>query len=225
MNIVSLNSKVDLKDAVRHASDVLRAGGVVLYPTDTLYGLGADALSDEAVAKVQRIKGRNEKKPIHAIVADLVMAEKYAVANDDARLLVHTFWPACAKHSAAGRPGPLTLILKKKPHVNAGIARDIDTFGVRTSDNLFCLALAREFGRPYTTTSANKADLEPQRSVEAILSQLGETSADIDLIIDAGELPRCLPSTVVDVRPGSLAIIREGAIPAPLIWDCLRAEL
>src|SRR3989344_310128 len=98
--------KVGVEDAVLRAAPILRAGGVVLYPPDTLYGLGADALSDEAVAKVKRIKGRDEGKPIHAIVTDIEMVEKYAVINEVGRMFANALWP-----------GPLTLIFKKKPEV------------------------------------------------------------------------------------------------------------
>jgi L-threonylcarbamoyladenylate synthase len=185
------------------AAQVLASGGVILYPTDTLYGLGADALSDGAVASVYAIKGRDEGKPIHAIVADMQMAARYAEVNDLAGKLAAKFLP-----------GPLTLILKKKAGIDTGIARGKATFGIRIPDDGFCLALAHEFGHPFTTTSANGAGQRPERSVGAILSQLGESAALIDLIIDAGELPERLPSTVVDVSNGEIAIIREGAIAA-----------
>ena len=206
--------KVGVEDAVLRAAPILRAGGIVLYPTDTLYGLGADALSDEAVAKVKRIKGRDEGKPIHAIVTDIEMVEKYAVVNEEARLLARAFWP-----------GSLTLILKKNVSIDSGIARDIGTFGARASSHPFCEALAREFGKPYTGTSANQAGEKPQRSVENILGQLGERGKEIDLIIDAGELPESLPSTVVDVSSVRPIILREGVIPLEDIWDAVRAGL
>ncbi|MEK7509378.1 MAG: L-threonylcarbamoyladenylate synthase [Patescibacteria group bacterium] len=189
--------------AVAKAADVLARGGVILYPTDTLYGLGADALSDEAVAKVRAIKGRDEKKPIHAIVADLGMAAKYAEVSEAARKLAQKFLP-----------GPLTLILKKKSGIEASIAKGMDTFSIRIPDNQFCLDLAKAFGKPFTTTSANTAGMQPERSVKKILTQLGENAQRIDLVIDAGELPKRQPSTVVDVSSGEVKVLREGAIPA-----------
>lgn len=190
------------KDAIDCAVDVLRAGGIILYPTDTLYGFGGDALSNEVVEKIQRIKGRDEKKPIHAIVADMEMAGRYGEIHETARQLAGKFLP-----------GPLTLILKKKKGIDTGIAKGMETFGIRIPDNRFCLDLAHEFGKPYTTTSANLAGQETERSVEAILAQLGEKANLIDLVIDAGELPERMPSTVVDVSSGEVRILREGAIP------------
>jgi L-threonylcarbamoyladenylate synthase len=189
--------------AAERAAEVLRAGGVVLYPTDTLYGLGADAFSDEAVAKIYIIKGRDEKKPVHCIVADLAMAKRYAEVNEPARELAEKFLP-----------GPLTLVLKKDRQLDTGIARGVDTLGVRIPQSDFCLALAKRFGAPYTTTSANIAGASTPRSAGGILSQLGGRAAMIDLVIDAGKLPDSLPSTVVDVSSRDLTILREGAIPA-----------
>lgn len=187
---------------VDKAADVLRRGGVILYPTDTLYGLGADALSDEAIAKIYAIKGRDEKKPIHAIVADIEMANKYGEVNEKAFAL------ACAY-----MPGPLSLILKKKPGIDSGIGRGMDTFCIRIPDNRFCLDLAKAFGLPYTTTSANVAGAATGRTVREILTQLGEKAGLIDLVIDAGELPERKPSTIVNVSTGEIVIEREGAIP------------
>lgn len=198
MTVVSLGP-----ESVQKAAAILEAGGVILYPTDTLYGLGADALSDEAVAKIYAIKGRDEKKPIHAIVADADMANRYGEVHEKAFALM-----------CAYMPGPLSLVLKKRPSVDTGIGKGIDTFCIRIPDNRFCLDLAHAFGRPYTTTSANCAGMEPARDVASILKQLGEKAGMIDLVIDAGELPLKAPSTVVDVSSGEVQVLREGAIPA-----------
>lgn len=195
-------TKENFGEAATRAAAVLRAGGILLYPTDTLYGLGADAFSDEAVAKVYAIKGRDEKKPIHCVVADLKMVETYADVNDAARKLAQQFLP-----------GPLTLVLKKKTNVDFGIARGIETVGIRIPDNEFCLDLAKKFG-PYTTTSANVASAQSERTVEKILEQLGERASIIDLAVDAGELPERKASTVVDASSGAARVLREGAIPA-----------
>lgn len=188
--------------AIAKAIEVLRSGGVILYPTDTLYGLGADALSDEAVAKIYAIKGRDEKKPMHAVVSSLEMAAEYGEVNELALAL-----------ASAYMPGPLTLILRKHPQAVIAMCNGRDEFGFRMPDTQFCLELAREFGRPYTTTSANLAGAKPERSPEKILAQLGERASLIDLVIDMGELPERKPSTIVNVSTGVPVIEREGAIP------------
>ncbi len=194
-------SGMNIGECAARAAEILRAGGVVLYPTDTLYGLGADAFSNEAVAKVYAIKSRETDKPIHCIVSDIEMAEKYAEVNDAARAL-----------AKALLPGPLTLILKKNPNLGEGIARDIETIGIRIPAHEFCTALAKEFGKPYTTTSANIAGELPKGSIEEIFTQLGENSEQIDLIVDGGKTSSTVPSTVVDVREEEPVIVREGAI-------------
>ena len=208
MEVQKLDADVDT--AARRALRVLRDGGVILYPTDTLYGLGADALSDEAVRKVREIKGRTEDKPIHAIFSDIGAAGALAEVNDYARMLASAFLP-----------GPLTLILKKRSGIESGMARGIDTIGIRIPNNAFCLALAREFGRPFTTTSANKSGRKSERSIDAIVRQLGRSAQSIALAIDAGELPQKEPSTVVDLTAARPIILREGAIPSVDVWDVL----
>ena len=211
-----------MEAAVSDAVVVLRTGGVVLYPTDTLYGLGGDALSDEAVDKIYAIKGRADAKPIHALVADRAMAENYADVTDDVRLLAERL-----------PQGQVTFILKKKAGFDAGVMRKIPTFGFRIPNNEFCISLVREFGRPVTATSANVSGRKPERNVHAILEQLtGNQHSNvlqnvrtwIDLIIEADELPERLPSTVVDMSGAEPAIIREGAVLAADIWNALGIE-
>ena len=183
------------------AAGTLRSGGVIVYPTDTLYGLGADAFSDETVAKIYAIKGRDRKKPIHCVVADLTMAAEYVELSDAARKLAEEFLP-----------GPLTILLRKKKELNSGIARGNDTIGIRIPDYDFCIELAKAFGKPFTTTSANKAGEANILSIVGIQKQLGKAVDDIDLAIDAGVLPMSLPSTVVNLVSGSPSILREGEI-------------
>jgi len=126
-------------------------------------------------------------------------------------------------HKLAARfmPGPLTLVLKKNDGVDTGIGRGMSTIGIRIPDNQFCLELARAFDGPITTTSANRAGEPPKRSVDAILAQLGDTASMIDFVIDAGELPSRLPSTVIDLSGERPVILREGAIATSDVWDAL----
>jgi len=205
-----LLSEVGVEAAARSAAAVMRAGGVILYPTDTLYGLGADALSDEAVVKVYAIKERDEWKPIHCIILDLEMAERYAEVNESARKLAKKFLP-----------GPLTLVLRKRTEFSTGIFRGNETVGIRIPNDEFCLALARVLGKPYTTTSANPSGKETGRDVQTITGQLGSMAASLDLIVDAGRLPLRKPSTVVDLTGKEPSIIREGAISAREIMRIL----
>src|SRR3989338_5165688 len=163
----------NLAACVAKAAEVLRAGGVILYPTDTLYGLGADAFSDAAFQRICEIKDRDERRPIHAVFENLAMAKAYAEISPLGRRLAEAFLP-----------GPLTLVFKKKPSVTTGIGHNLSSIGVRIPKNKFCLALAHEFGKPYTTTSANMSGAEPPATFEGIIKQLGANTELIDLAIE-----------------------------------------
>ncbi len=202
-------TEANVSVCAKQAADVLGAGGVVLYPTDTLYGLAADALSDAAVAKIFEIKGRDEGKPIHAIVADIEMAARYAEIPDAVRILAEKL-----------PRGKVTFICKKKQGLDTGIVKGIGTFGFRIPDSELCLEMARAFG-PITATSANVAGEIPERSVDAIRAQLGDRAEKIDLAIDAGELPERAASSVVDLSSGELRLLREAAVPAREIFAAL----
>ncbi len=194
------------------AAQTLHSGGVVLFPTDTLYGLGADAFSNEAVDKIYAIKGRDEGKPIHALVSDLAMAEEYAEITDDVRLVAERL-----------PKGKVTFICKKKQGIDTGICRGIETFGFRIPNHEFCIEMVRACGKPITATSANVAGLEPQRSIDKILEQLNTSilqNTCIDVVIDGGELPVSAPSTVISFAGDRPLILRVGAVS---LADVLRA--
>ncbi len=200
--IVSIIDKESAERAVEVAAGVLRRGGVIIYPTDTLYGLGADSLNAGAVRKVFRIKGRESDEPLSNIVLNMDMTEQYAYVTPHARVLAEAFLP-----------GPLTLILKKREGVRGAVGGGASTFGVRVPASEFCLKLAERFGGPYTSTSANISGEESGQSVEEILEQLGDGAALIDLVIDGGTLESRTPSTIVDVTGERARILREGVIP------------
>lgn len=200
-------------DAAAKAAAVLRQGGVVLYPTDTLYGLGADALSDEALAHVVAIKGRDTHKPIHAIVSDLAMAERYGEMHALVRMLVREL-----------PRGKATFIVRKRIGFETGIMRGVSTFGFRIPDSEFCASLLQAFGGPITATSANRSGEAPPSDMDSILAQLGERAASVALALDGGELPPSLPSTVIDLSAAEPVILREGAVPAADVWNAIRCE-
>ncbi|TSD06221.1 MAG: tRNA threonylcarbamoyladenosine biosynthesis protein [Parcubacteria group bacterium Greene0714_7] len=181
--------------------DILNAGGILLYPTDTLYGLGVDALNVEALKKLRTLKGREEGKPISIVVSDMKMAEEYAEVT-----------PLALKLTEAFLPGKLTLILKAKSNLPTELTAGTGTVGIRIPNHVLCLNIVRELGRPYTTTSANVSDMDSKNTVSEILAQFGAQAGMIDRIIDVGELLESLPSTVVDARGLSPHVIREGAI-------------
>jgi L-threonylcarbamoyladenylate synthase len=199
----------NIPEAAEKAAAVIDRGGVVLYPTDTLYGLGADASRDDAVRTLYAIKGRPEGKPIHALVADAAMAARFGELTPAARALIYAI------------EDPVSIIVKKQGRASGGIFRSLDTFGFRIASHPFCVALVRACGRPVTTTSANRAGTLPYRSVPEILEQLGAAAAGIDLVIDAGQLPQREASSIVDLSGAEPIILREGAVPAARIIAAL----
>jgi L-threonylcarbamoyladenylate synthase len=188
--------------------DVLREGNILLYPTDTIYGLGVDALNPEALTKLRELKGREEKKAISIIVADMAMAEEYAEVTPLAKRLAEKFLP-----------GKLTMVLKAKSNLPEELTAGTGTIGIRIPNHLICQKLARELGRPFTATSANVSDRRTENSVPGILAQFGNKASMIAKTIDTGELVESAPSTVVDASGEKAIIVREGAIPKEEILE------
>jgi L-threonylcarbamoyladenylate synthase len=197
MEILSEKSK----SVVKKATEVLREGGVIAYPTDTAYGLGVDATNDEAISRLYKIKNREGNKPTHVVVSDIDMANHYVVFNKEARMLAKVFLP-----------GPLTIILKNKGRVSKRIVGENGTLGIRMPNSEFIQSLVKEFRLPITTTSANKTGDPAPYSVDEIKNSFGEDFEKIDLVIDGGELKRVLPSTLVDLSRKEIKVLREGPI-------------
>ena len=200
MNIVPLEVGAE-EEIATMAADVLRHGGVVLFPTDTLYALGADALSDAAVDTVFAIKGRDRLKPIHALVKDEAMAGECGTLNETGSAIL-----------AKAPRGKVSLVVNKKSGFETGIMRGMQSFGFRIPDHPLCQAILAAFGSPITATSANVAGADVRQDLGSILAQLGPAVSLVDLAIDGGELPSSLPSTVIDVRTPEAHVLREGAV-------------
>ena len=190
------------------AGEHIRAGEVVVYPTETLYGLGADATNADAIRKIFLMKGRLESSPIPVIVADMEMLrELVEEVNLISERLIKSFWP-----------GPLTIIFDAKKSLPAELTAGTGSIGVRIPDSSVAVELVRAACRPLTATSANLSGKQPPSSMSEILSQLAKKPA---MIIDVGELPSSAPSTVVDPRGKKVKILRQGAIGEKAIMEVL----
>ncbi len=190
---------------VGRAAERLRAGGLVVYPTETFYGLGALCASAAAVARLAAAKLRPEGKPVPLVAADLAAARAVAAAfPPQAERLAARFWP-----------GPLTLVLPAAPGLPPEVSGD-GTVGVRVPGSALARELSRLAGGPLTSTSANPSGGPPARRPEELDPAL---LARVDAVLDGGEVPGGLPSTVVAVEPGGLRLLRAGAIP----WEDLVA--
>lgn len=179
--------------------EVLRRGGLVIYPTDTVYGLGADAENENAVRKVYEVKGRPEEKRLTIAVSDTKMLEEYALLDDITRELLRKFLP-----------GKVTFVLKKTARVLDLV--NPEAIGVRIPNLPIILEIIREFGRAITATSANLSGRPPKLDPDDVVREIRA-----DLLLDHGVLPRSRPSTVVDLTRGEPILIREGDVPFEVI--------
>src|SRR5688572_30360050 len=161
--------------ALEQILSFLRAGGVMGFPTDTAYGLGADPFNETAVRRIFEIKGRPETKPILLLVDSIAMARGIAHFSETALTLAERFWP-----------GPLTMILPASAGLPPAVTAVTGTVGVRWADTGFTQRLLGAFSQPITATSANRSGLPSAISAAEVREQLGES---IDLLIDGGELP------------------------------------
>jgi L-threonylcarbamoyladenylate synthase len=179
--------KTTNKNAIPRALKVLSSGGVVIYPTETCYGIGADATNDSAVEKVIRIKKRSREKKISIAVSDIRMAKQYLVVTKNAEKLAKAFMP-----------GPLTLIVESKGKKKVGF---------RIPDNNLVRRLVKKFGKPITTTSANISNEPPFYRIKDMIKAF---NGKADLILDGGNLKKTRPSTVYDISENK--ILRKGPV-------------
>jgi L-threonylcarbamoyladenylate synthase len=199
----------ELVARVRTAAEALRRGGLVAYPTETFYALGALAADAAAVARLARAKGRPDGKPLPLLAADRAAVEVVAVLDGAAERLAARLWP-----------GPLTLVLPARPGLAAEVTAGTGTVGIRVPSDEVARALAREAGGALVSTSANLAGEPPPVSVHTLAPAL---RARLDAVLDGGTTPGGLPSTVVAFEEGALRIVRAGAIPAEALEHALRA--
>jgi L-threonylcarbamoyladenylate synthase len=189
----------ELAGRIEIAAAALRRGGVVGYPTETFYGLGALARDGAAVARIALAKGRAEGKPLPLIAADRAMVGEVAEVGPLAARLADRFWP-----------GPLTLVLPARPGLPAAVTAGTGTVGIRVPGSEVARALSREAGGPIVSTSANPAGRPPPARAEDLEPAL---RGRLDAILDCGPTPGGLPSTVVAVEGGRVRLVRPGAVP------------
>jgi L-threonylcarbamoyladenylate synthase len=186
---------------IARAGDTLRRGGLVAFPTDTLYALGADARSAAAVERVIAVKGRAHGKPLSVLVSSAEMCA--ALAGDlprTVRDLMQAFWP-----------GALTIVVKASAAFPAALTASTGTVGLRMPASAVARALLAAFGGPIIGTSANKAGGADPADARTVQKAIG---GQIDLILDGGRVTLGVPSTVVDCAASPPRLLREGAISA-----------
>jgi L-threonylcarbamoyladenylate synthase len=191
----------DLPDVsvLRDAVEVLRAGGVVAFPTETVYGLGADALNAQAVQKIFHAKGRPSDNPLIVHIASMENVRQFALSfPPKGLLLAQRFWP-----------GPLTLVLQKKNNVPGAVTAELDTIALRVPDHPVTLELLKQFNGGIVGPSANISGKPSPTSAEHVYHDL---NGKIDLIIDAGPTTIGVESTVLDLTVDPPIILRMGGL-------------
>ena len=194
--------------ALEQILSFLRSGGVIGFPTDTAYGLGADPFNEQAVRRIFDIKGRAESKPILLLVDSVAMAARLAFLSDTALALAERFWP-----------GPLTMILPARSSVPAAVTAGTGTVGVRWPDTDFAGRLLHAWGQPITATSANRSGEPSCVTAAQVREQLGDS---IDALVDGGELPARGGSTLLDLTGTPARLLRKGPIPEYALSDVLK---
>jgi len=187
------------KDVINKAAEIIKSGGVVCFPTETVYALACSSDNDQAIRLIYQIKGRDFNKPLSLLVADIGQIEEVAEVIPTAKLLLDKF-----------APGPLTIILNKKLEscVSSLVGTD-NTIGVRVPDHPIALAIIKAVGKPIIATSANISGSKEAINAQQVEEQL---EGKIDFIIDAGNSLLKMSSTVVDLTGKEIKIIRQGTI-------------
>jgi L-threonylcarbamoyladenylate synthase len=194
---------------IEEAGRVIRSGGLVAFPTETVYGLGGDATSDTAVAAIFAAKGRPSFNPLIVHVPDLAAAETIGTLSHDARALACVFWP-----------GPLTLVVNRKPGCRIAelATAGLETVAIRVPDHEVAQAMLRAAGCPVAAPSANRSGHVSPTMAQHVEDDLGSRAA---LILDGGATVHGLESTVVDASGPKLILLRPGAVTADQIATTL----
>lgn len=195
------------REEIEKAARIIRGGGLVAFPTETVYGLGANALDEDAVARIYKAKGRPSDNPIIVHVSGIEMAEMAAELNQSARKLMEKFWP-----------GPLSLVLKSLTVVPEKTRGGLATVAVRMPDNETALALIEAAGVPIAAPSANISGRPSPTDAQSVRDDLGESVA---MVLDGGSAKVGLESTVLDVTGEQPILLRPGGISK----EAIEAEL
>ena len=205
-NILKIDPDQPEKDKIAIAADIILNGDVIGYPTETVYGLGANSYNPEAVSQIFTLKQRPSFQAILIIVSDIEqITNLVAEFPDNIRFLTSKFWP-----------GPLTVIFPAAKTINSMLLGTDKTIGIRIPANKICLELLRTCGVPITSTSANISGQKNPISADEVAKNFGDK---LKLIIDGGPSSSRIPSTVISFFNKKIKIIREGAISKRILEE------
>lgn len=180
---------------------ILKNGGVIVYPTDTLYGLGTNAFNIKAILKVFKIKKQPSNKPISVIVKDINMARRIACIDSKVERMLRNIWPS-----------PITIILRKKEIIPYALTADTETIAIRIPDDNFAADIAKCLDFPITATSANISGKKDLLSPEDIVTTFTREKVRPDIFIDRGSIENPEPSTIIDLTSNIPKIVRIGVV-------------
>jgi L-threonylcarbamoyladenylate synthase len=206
--IIKIGQELVELDKIKIIAKVLQKEGIVAYPTDTFYGLGASCFSEKAIQRIYHLKKRETSKPISIIISDINMV------RDIAKDIPSLFWKIAGKFW----PGPLTLVLKASSTLPASLLGPRDSIGIRQPALSWIKELLDETAFPITATSANISGEKEIVNPEIVRDSFFGL---VDLIVDGGETRGALPSTVIDLTSAKPAILREGAVPLSVLGKYL----
>lgn len=199
MKIISLD--ISDENILNEIVNTLKQGKVIVYPTDTLYGLGVNALDKAAVDKLFRVKKRPRVKPVSIIIKDIKMARRFAYIDARAEKILNALWP-----------GPITVVLSRKDTLPSIVSGGKNTIGMRIPNSEFTKSLMNQADFPVTSTSVNVSGKELLRKTCEITKVFESEKYQPDLIIDAGVLPEVEASTIIDLTTSKPKILRVGPV-------------
>lgn len=194
------------KNNIKMAAKIIKSGGVVVYPTDTVYGLGCDPLNVEAVKKIIKVKN-HRNKPLPILTANMKGAQKVATISANGKKLATEFWP-----------GPLTMVFPKKITLPDIVTLGWDSVGLRIPNNKIALQLIRLSGGLLVGSSANLTGEEPPKNIDEISSELKK---NVDIVLDGGPSMKGESSTVIDLTSKKIKLLRKGPISYEAILSVL----
>jgi L-threonylcarbamoyladenylate synthase len=195
MKIIKIDGTNPDYDKIRIARMAMKKGSIIIYPTDTVYGIGANVFNEKAILKVFSIKKRALNKPLSICISRIEDIKQVAQMDVKAETVIRNLLP-----------GPFTIILKKNDNISSLLTAGSDKIGIRIPDNSICMDLSKEF--PITSTSANLSGYDIPESADGVLKQLGSS---VDIMMDAGICKHGIPSTVIDMTVYPPKVLREGA--------------
>lgn len=208
---LDLENKERYNDLINKAASSLKSGKVLVYPTDTLYGLGANALDEKAVSKIFKIKKQDRNKPISVIARDIPMAKRIACIDSRVEKILRNIWP-----------GPITIILRKKDVIPFVLTADSETVGVRIPSFRFVKDLMGSVDFPITATSANISGEKDLLNPKDILAKFLDAEYSPDIFIDAGKIKNPEPSTIIDLTTQTPKIVRIGVVGKDKMLDIFK---